>query len=46
MLSLGQKVVAVGTILLLDVVLFVFSPLLGVIGLFASAPLALALLAR
>lgn len=46
MLSLGQKLVAIGTILLLVVVLFVFSPLLGIIGLIASAPLALAILAR
>lgn len=44
MLSIGQKLIALAVILVLDVAIFVFSPLFGIIALFASAPLALALL--
>lgn len=46
MLSLGQKLLAIGTILVLELALFVFSPLLGLLGLFAAAPLAVAILTR
>lgn len=46
MLSLGQKLVAIGTILFIEIVAFVFSPLLGLIGLFAAAPLAVMILKR
>lgn len=46
MLSLGQKLVALGTIAFLEAVAFLFAPLLGIIGLFAAAPLAFAILSR
>lgn len=46
MMSLGQKVVALGVILLMNLVAFLFSPLLGIIGLVGSAPLALLILQR
>lgn len=46
MLSLGQKLVAIGVIVLLELVTFVVSPLLGIVGLFAAAPLAFAILSR
>jgi|GEM_PF-2387126 len=46
MLSLAQKLVAIGTIVAIQLVVFVFSPLLAILGLFASGPLAFAILAR
>lgn len=46
MMSLGQKVVALGVILLMDVLVLLFSPLLGIIALVASLPLALVILTR
>lgn len=46
MMSLGQKVVALGVILLMDALALYFSPLLGVLALFGSAPLAYAIFRR
>jgi hypothetical protein len=46
MLSVVQKVVALGVILLMNVLVLLFSPVLGVLGLFASLPLAVVILRR
>lgn len=43
-MSLAQKLVAIGMVLVIVVSMFLFSPLLGIIGLFATVPLALAIL--
>lgn len=45
-MSLGQKVVALGVILVMDLLVLLFSPLLGVIALVASLPLAFVILKR
>ena len=46
MMSIGQKVVALGVILVMDLLMFLFSPLLGVVGLVGSLPLALVIFKR
>lgn len=46
MLSLGQKLIAIGTILVIELAMFLFSPLLGILGLFAAGPLAAVILTR
>lgn len=47
MLTMGQKVLAVGTLLFLNVVLLVFAGWIGlVIGLFATAPVAFAIVTK
>jgi hypothetical protein len=46
MLSLGQKLLALGTIATIELVVFLFVPLFGLIGLFVAAPLAFAILSR
>lgn len=43
-MSLAQKLVAIGMVLVIVISMFLFSPLLGIIGLFATVPLALAIL--
>lgn len=46
MMSLGQKAIAIGTILLLNLAIFVFAGVLGVIALFASLPLIFVIVKR
>ena len=46
MLSLGQKVTAIAMVLVLEVVAFLFFPIVGVIGLFFAAPMAYLILKR
>lgn len=47
MLTMGQKVIAIGTLLFLDVVLLFFAGLLGLgVGLFATIPLGFAILTK
>lgn len=46
MMSIGQKAIALGVILVMDLLVFLFSPLLGVVGLVASLPLALVIFKR
>lgn len=46
MLSLGQKLIAVGTIAFLELLTFVFFWPLAVIGLFFAVPLAVLILRR
>ena len=46
MLSIGQKLLALGMIALIELALFVFTPLFAILGLFAAAPLAFAILSR
>ncbi len=46
MLSIGQKLLALGIIGLIELAMFVFTPLFGILGLFAAAPLAFAILTR
>lgn len=46
MLSLGQKVTALATILFLEAVAFVFFPVVGVIGLCFAVPMAVLIVKR
>lgn len=46
MMSLGQKVIALGVILVMDLLLFLFSPLLAIIGVVGSLPLAIVIFKR
>jgi len=41
MLSLGQKLIAVGMLAFLELVAFLFFPIAGVIGLFFAIPMAI-----
>lgn len=43
-MSLAQKLVAMGMVLLIVLGVFLFSPILGIVGLFVTVPLALAIL--
>ena len=44
MLSLAQKLIAIGVTALLAVLMFLFSPILGIVGLFAVLPFGFAIL--
>lgn len=46
MLSLGQKMLAIGTIVFLELVVFVFVPIIGLIGLVPAGLLAGMILTR
>lgn len=46
MMSLGQKLIALGVILVMNLVAFLLAPLFGVLALAASLPLALVILKR
>lgn len=46
MMSLRQKVIAIGVILGLDVVFFFVWPILGILAFFASLPMAIVVLRR
>jgi hypothetical protein len=46
MMSIGQKVIALGVMLGMNLVAFLITPLFGVLALAASLPLALVILKR
>jgi NADH:ubiquinone oxidoreductase subunit 3 (subunit A) len=46
MLSLGQKMLAIGTIVFLELIVFVFMPLIGLIGLVPAGLMAGMILTR
>jgi hypothetical protein len=46
MLSLGQKLIAVGMLAFLELVAFLFFPIAGVIGLFFAIPMAILICKR
>lgn len=46
MLSLGQKLVALTVIVLLNAFVFVLSPLFGILAILASLPFTIAIFAR
>ena len=46
MLSLGEKLIALGMLLFLELVAFLFFPIVGIIGLFFAVPMAVLILKR
>lgn len=46
MMSLGQKLIAITMILFLELLAFLLSPILGILGLFVVIPLAIMILKR
>lgn len=46
MLSLGQKVLAVATLLFIDLVSLIFFPIMGIVGFLFTVPLAIVILKR
>lgn len=46
MLSLGQKMIAIGMILFIELVAFLFAPIFGFLGLFFAIPMAILVLKR
>lgn len=46
MMSIGQKVIAIGVILFLNLLITAFMGILGVISLFASLPIVIVILRR
>lgn len=46
MMSLGQKMIAIGMILFLELVAFLFFPIVGIIGLFFAIPMGFLILKR
>ncbi len=46
MMSLGQKLIAIGMILFLELLAFFFVPIIGIVGLFVAIPMAILILKR